>query len=181
MTPVNLGQVFKITHFCANNLKQAGLNPLWRWGSKVHYTCLHRIWIIAWGWGCQGVKTETLTSESQGKEIKRDNESHEKGRKMYSRSLRTKESGGEGGWLEKEGQEAGGLRRGAGGAGQEVCNGSLGGGQVRTEEVDEHRWIRGQMSLQSKDIQHLSQWNQLPPLSSLYTGCPKKCTHRTKS
>ena len=124
-----------------------------------------------------GVKTETLTSESQGKEIKRDNESHEKGRKMYSRSLRTKESGGEGGWLEKEGQEAGGLRRGAGGAGQEVCNGSLGGGQVRTEEVDEHRWIRGQMSLQSKDIQHLSQWNQPPPLSSLYTGCPKKCTH----
>ena len=27
-----------------------------------------------------GVKTETLTSESQGKEIKRDNESHEKRR-----------------------------------------------------------------------------------------------------
>ena len=62
--------------------------------------------------------------------------------------------------MEKEGQEAGGLRRGAGGAGQEVCNGSLGGGQVRTEEVDEHRWIRGQMSLQSKDNIFRSETNR---------------------
>ena len=76
--------------------------------------------------------------------------------------------------MEKEGQEAGGLRRGAGGAGQEVCNGSLGGGQVRTEEVDEHRWIRGQMSLQSKDIQHLSSETNRPDYLLMYRVSQKK-------
>ena len=75
--------------------------------------------------------------------------------------------------MEKEGQEAGGLRRGAGGAGQEVCNGSLGGGQVRTEEVDEHRWIRGQMSLQSKDIQRLKSETNRPHYLLYIQGVPK--------
>ena len=79
-------------------------------------------------------------------------------------SLSEEESGGEEDDWKKRGKRS--LRRGAGWAEEEACNGSLGGGQVRTEEVDEDRWIREQMSLLNRHFQCLLSFSRVMPVSS---------------